>query len=1223
MRSEERVAEILGDWRERRDRGEYLAPAEVIAAHPEVADELRLRFEAMALADRFFGSKRSARASAPTLAGYRIVRELGRGGMGVVYEAEQQAMRRRVALKVLYPSVTSTSQSVQRFQREAWAAGRLKHTNIAAVYELDQEGGTWFAAMELVEGRPLSEVLADLRAAGVAPRESRLARRALGRKRDTESWTGTPTGTRAYYVRVAEMFAEIAEALQVAHDHGVVHRDVKPANLILAPVGRLKLVDFGLARLDEDENAMTRTGDMVGTPLYMSPEQLGAHGGRVDHRTDIYSLGATLYEALALRPPHRAGNLQQIVARIVSSEAPSPRRWSRGIPRDLESIVRKAIAHDPKDRYRRAGDLARDLGLFAAGETIRARRVGFATRALRYARRHKLRCTLAGAAVICLVGLVIVAELAERQAERLVRRNRQLRDAAAHRYIAYALHRQHRLDEALPHARAAFEIEDPLADPHLYAVVTDCLLFAGRWRELAAAVERGHAAGFSNPGCEAVLWSLADEAELRDPDRALAAAQACKEENTDGDIAVTALGAALLANGDYEKAATILARALTRVRVVDLEVLQAEAHARMGQRRLAGLLGAVIEESLAARGGELRVSGYLSATWKGLEPAIESVRTEKPRGRLAAKELAKAAAAQLQSGDTSRAVAFAKQALVFDRSARGAWKVLDCAIRASEPSVVLEALGRGGVEVLAHVAVACNNAPEYDLACRVAELGLTEAPESAQLHYVRAYALRASRQPGKAVDLLERAFADHEHLREEFRLNAECGLSRLMVGDLEGACESMECALAIDPVDPSYSKTLWEQLLLARGQLGDFEKTWRAAEGACAAYPANVSFMAHRAVALNNLGRWDEAIRVAADALAIAPADPHLHYARAFALRKSGQPAKAVRFLERAFSDNEQLRDEFYPNAECGLSRLMVGDLEGGCESLERALQIDPLGGPYAEVVWQRLIRARGKLGDVEGALKAAESACAAYPASVTMMKERAVLLNNLGRADEAAPVAAAALKIAPDDPHLIYILAFAYGAEGREQDALDLVAEFVRRCPQHANYRPFVQLRFSALNDLRRYRAAFKLMLEYVDRAGEGRAGTALLQTFALCLANCPETKLRDPERALGIARKLVQRSGTGRIVKSITRLTLGIAEYRVGDYAEAVETLESALGVAPDRDAIAKLFLAMARHRLGDPEARASYDEAVRWIEAQEPDDAELARFRAEARAVLGIED
>jgi tetratricopeptide (TPR) repeat protein len=187
----------------------------------------------------------------------------------------------------------------------------------------------------------------------------------------------------------------------------------------------------------------------------------------------------------------------------------------------------------------------------------------------------------------------------------------------------------------------------------------------------------------------------------------------------------------------------------------------------------------------------------------------------------------------------------------------------------------------------------------------------------------------------------------------------------------------------------------------------------------------------------------------------------------------------------------------------------------------------------------------------------------------------------------------------------------------------LDLVAEFVRRCTQHANYRPFVQLRFSALNDLRRYRAAFKLMLEYVDRAGEGRAGTALLQTFALCLANCPETKLRDPERALGIARKLVQRSGTGRIVKSITRLTLGIAEYRVGDYAEAVETLESALGVAPDRDAIAKLFLAMARHRLGDPEARASYDEAVRWIEAQEPDDAELARFRAEARAVLGIED
>ena len=242
MNRSEQIAHILADWHERRERGDSVAPDEVVRRNPEFARELQNRFAAIEAVDERFG----AFATIPSRIGeFRIVREIGRGGMGIVYEAEQPSVRRRVALKVLLPSIVASPKAVERFQREAQAAGSLKHTNIVSIYQLGQENGVWFSAMELVDGRPLSAVIDDLRKA-----------RRSSDERASTTLTGSASGSRAYYVRLAEMFAGVAEGLQVAHDRGVVHRDVKPSNLLLDVDGELRIVDFGLARLD-DAAAMT------------------------------------------------------------------------------------------------------------------------------------------------------------------------------------------------------------------------------------------------------------------------------------------------------------------------------------------------------------------------------------------------------------------------------------------------------------------------------------------------------------------------------------------------------------------------------------------------------------------------------------------------------------------------------------------------------------------------------------------------------------------------------------------------------------------------------------------------------------------------------------------------------------------------------------------------------------------------------------------------------
>jgi hypothetical protein len=304
---------------------------------------------------------------APCLEDYQIMQEVGRGGMGIVYEAEQRSLHRRVALKVLSLGATLDPRHLQRFKNEAQAAAQLQHPNIVPVFAVGCEQGVHYYAMRFIEGKPLSALIAQRRAS---------------------SEEGRAAPLEPHVREVAWMGVQAAEALEHAHQQGVIHRDVKPANLLRDDQGQLWVTDFGLARWPADD-ALTMSGDLLGTLRYMSPEQASARRGLVDHRTDVYSLGATLYELLTLRPVCGGSDHQELLHQILHDEPLPPRRLCKEIPRDLETILLKALGKQVEERYATAQELADDLRRFLDGRPVLARRPALWERAGKWARRHR------------------------------------------------------------------------------------------------------------------------------------------------------------------------------------------------------------------------------------------------------------------------------------------------------------------------------------------------------------------------------------------------------------------------------------------------------------------------------------------------------------------------------------------------------------------------------------------------------------------------------------------------------------------------------------------------------------------------------------------------------------------------------------------------------------------------------------------------------------------
>ena len=455
--------EILAEeFVERHRRGERPALSEYTDRLPDRADEIRELFPALLVMERLKPEVEAATSTTRLqpekpnqvpdhLGDYRILREVGRGGMGVVYEAEQVSLGRHVALKVLPAHGLMNRTFLERFRREAKAAAKLHHTNIVPVFGVGDANGTHFYAMQFIRGEGLDRVLNDVKrlreqtnegtltqagasaslsvaqclvdgsfadgqpvsagitlpAAVAAPAASSSSRLSSVGRSDAE-----------YHRSVARLGMQAADALAYAHKQGVLHRDIKPSNLLLDVEGTVWITDFGLAKA-EGADELTQTGDIVGTIRFMAPERFDGHSLP---QGDIYSLGVTLYEMLALRPAFDASHRAKLIEQVLHDSPPPLARLDRRIPRDLDTIVRKCLAKDPAERYASADALAEDLRRYLADRPIKARRASVIEQFWRWRRRNRVVAALLMAVMILLMSVAALQAISNFRVSRALRR---------------------------------------------------------------------------------------------------------------------------------------------------------------------------------------------------------------------------------------------------------------------------------------------------------------------------------------------------------------------------------------------------------------------------------------------------------------------------------------------------------------------------------------------------------------------------------------------------------------------------------------------------------------------------------------------------------------------------------------------------------------------------------------------------------------------------------
>lgn len=379
-------------------------PEALFAGHEDLRDLLESMLANQSLADSLLTDSQRGSAADPSrvvMGDFEIISEIGRGGMGVVYEARQLSLNRRVALKVLPRGFAMSNEAVTRFQREAATVAGLQHPSIVPVYATGEHDGEHFFAMELVQGLALDQVLVGLEGLEVSDFSSADLAAALERRGlDGQAWV--PDGTRGWLRLVVEWIAQIASALEFAHRSDVLHRDVKPGNILLRKDGKVVLTDFGLSH-SGDAPSITQTGDFRGTPYYVSPEQAMSGRAEMDQRSDVYSLGVTLFELLTLRRPFEGITAAEVFGRIIHKTPPDPSRLNGALPMDLVNVTLKAIDRDPDRRYQSAAAFERDLRSFLEYRPVSARRVSLWITASRWARREPFRAGLVALGVIALM----------------------------------------------------------------------------------------------------------------------------------------------------------------------------------------------------------------------------------------------------------------------------------------------------------------------------------------------------------------------------------------------------------------------------------------------------------------------------------------------------------------------------------------------------------------------------------------------------------------------------------------------------------------------------------------------------------------------------------------------------------------------------------------------------------------------------------------------------
>ena len=483
---DERFGGILASCIEAVEQGNRVAYERLLAEYPEFSEELGGFFACRERLDQITAPFRDTvsdpEAPQQVLGDYRLVREIGRGGMGVVYEALQQSLRRRVALKILPLAAVLDQRRLERFKNEALAAAQLDHPNIVHVLSVGSDRGVHYYAMEYIDGLSLAEVIQALRAEACASRRATPSTQSEPKSTNSTAAalsTLHSQNPRDFFRRVAQLGIQAGEALDCAHQLGMVHRDVKPSNLLLDQEGKLHVADFGLA-MTQNDASLTLTGDLLGTLRYMSPEQASGPHAAVDRRTDVYSLGASLYELATFRQAFPEENRTRLLRQLIADPPLRPSAISKAIPADLETIILKSMAKDPADRYPTARDLVDDIRRHLSDQPIRAKRPNPAQRLAKWSRRHRAVVTSVFAVlVLSVIGLSVGGLLVAQQ-----------RDAA--RAAAVEASRQRtRAETNLRQARAAVDrlytrLAEDLADqPHMEQLrrelLTDALAYYQRF----------------------------------------------------------------------------------------------------------------------------------------------------------------------------------------------------------------------------------------------------------------------------------------------------------------------------------------------------------------------------------------------------------------------------------------------------------------------------------------------------------------------------------------------------------------------------------------------------------------------------------------------------------------------------------------------------------------------------------------------------------------------
>ena len=403
-----RIRQVVEECMRRRIGGESLSDGQLIARHPDLTPELAEELRILAIVEqaerRAAGGNRSSSGSvlpgvgagqadfaADSFPGYQVVREIHRGGQGVVYEAVQESIERRVAIKVLREGPFAGPRDKARFEREVRVLGQLNHPDIVTIYESGTAAGHFYFVMDYIDGRPLDAHVADSR----------------------------------YSVEeLLALFARICDAVNAAHLHGVIHRDLKPSNIWIDANGQPRVLDFGLAKLNVSEpsavgDTVTHRGEFIGSLPWASPEQVEGRSDLLDPRTDIYALGVILYQLVVGRfPYHVTGSMSEAMQAILTAEPVRPSSVNYSVDGDLETIILKCLEKTPNRRYQTAGDLARDITHYLAGEPVEAKRASTWYVFRKAVVRHKIRALLAASLLLLLIASsVVYAALYRRAAE--------------------------------------------------------------------------------------------------------------------------------------------------------------------------------------------------------------------------------------------------------------------------------------------------------------------------------------------------------------------------------------------------------------------------------------------------------------------------------------------------------------------------------------------------------------------------------------------------------------------------------------------------------------------------------------------------------------------------------------------------------------------------------------------------------------------------------------